>query len=411
MPRPKKPRYAGPDGRPCEPDAPGALQLPDNLYPDTKKRLNTWRYLRADGTSRSFKAPTEKAIKLAEEANAIRHTTVTVSPVVPPRHSVMAQVERYTLWREEYDPKLAKKASWKNRCNHLKAFARHFEKTKVGHLTLDTLRPWWEDLTYHQQHARRSEFNKFFNWLAGQGLTPRLEFNPFTTADDRPRLMEKGKPTVKRARLGIDPFWTIYNKAGELGFAGLQIAMGISLVTTMRRADICDLRLDKHVAENSLRKTINKSAAQRDDVYVANLQWKLDEHPMLSKLINRARELSLQHFRCPYIISHKPDQRRTGKTKDHICQVTPDRLSDMFAEVRDACNLFPARSEKYSPPTFHEIRGLSSHIYGKCYDVKQVQELMAHTDERVTKGYQAGHGIEYKEVKISVPAELLGGTF
>ena len=400
MARPKKPRFV--DG----------VQLPDNLYQDPRKRLNTWRYVKPDGTNKIFKCSLVDAIKAAEEANKLRDTTITIAPKVSPRDAVLTHVERYITWREGYDPRLVSKQSWKNRCAHMRSFAKYFDGTKVSHLNLDILRHWWETLTYHAQHARRSEFNKLFNYLAGQGITPKLEFNPFTIADDRPRLMEKGKPPVKRDRLSIENYWKIYKRASQMGYDGLQLAMAISLLTTMRRGDICDLQFDKHITATSLKKTINKSANQRDAVHVAHLEFDFKIHSILEKEIKKARELRVKNFGCPFVISHNFKQRRTGKTKSHKSQVTSDQLGKMFALVRDDLSIYPAKTNSYSPPSFHEIRALASAQYKAAgFDVKQVKELMAHTDERVTKGYQAGHGVEYTQIQISLGAEVIGGEF
>jgi len=43
--------------------------------------------------------------------------------------------------------------------------------------------------------------------------------------------------------------------------------------------------------------------------------------------------------------------------------------------------------------------------------VKDVQHLMAHTDERVTQAYQAGHGIDYKEIAIYLDEQAIGREF
>ncbi|QFT53779.1 hypothetical protein [Microbulbifer sp. THAF38] len=151
---------------------------------------------------------------------------------------------------------------WRNHCNALKPFGEDFESIPVHKAKLADLRKWRESLTFHQQHARRAEFNKFFNFLMTEGLC-KLESNPFATADDRPRLLEKGKLVKKRQRLTLEAYWTIYEKTGELGYEALQVAMGISMLTTMRRADICELNFEKHLQGEHLRKTINKSEAQR----------------------------------------------------------------------------------------------------------------------------------------------------
>ncbi|WP_170941706.1 hypothetical protein [Cellvibrio mixtus] len=45
------------------------------------------------------------------------------------------------------------------------------------------------------------------------------------------------------------------------------------------------------------------------------------------------------------------------------------------------------------------------------YSTREVQQVMAHTDERVTKGYQAGHGIEFTTIEISLGEEVIAGKF
>lgn len=399
--------------RPLKPRFSQGAALPDNLYPDARKRENHWRYRRPDGTYKIFAAQLEEAIALAAEANCQRDQINPARPrKVPDRASFTHHAGSYKQWRELNDPRLKGKASWTNRCNALNAFAEDFAYLPVHKTKLANLRTWWETLTYHQQHARRAEFNKFYNYLMAEGLTPQLESNPFTTADDRPRLLEKGKPAKKRQRLTMEAFWKIYHQAGNMGLDALQIAMGVSLVTTMRRTDICEITLEHHIDGGQLRKTINKSEAQRDSTAASHLSWNLKSYPLLGQLVKRARECSMRNLRCPYLLSHTPKQRRTGKTKDHIAQVSPDRLSDMFTEARNATGLFNRLESNQTPPTFHEVRSLASDRFKRMgYDIKDVQRLMAHTDEKVTRHYQSGHGIEYQEIGIYLDEQIIGGTF
>jgi integrase len=360
-----------------------------------------------------FTATTEKAVQIAAEANKDRDKEHTIKPPVKTAASILYWSEKYIAWREEYEPTLCELASWKNRRNQLKRFAEHFRATPVNRLTLKLITAWWHTLTAHAQHSRRAEFNKFFNYLAGQGLTPLLSSNPFTKLDDRPRTINKKKPDVKRMRLPIEDFWIIYDKAGEMGYECLQIAMGISLVTTLRREDVVQLQFDSHVTAQSLKKTVNKSEAQRGSIAAAHLEFSFTDHPLLAQLINRGRELSLKNFRCPYLVSFTPKQRRTGKTKSHVAQVTGDRLGKMFEEVREATKLYKDIGSENTPPTFHEVRALSSFMLKNAgHDVKAVQVVMAHTDPRVTMGYQARHETpEFTKVGISIAGDQLGRGF
>lgn len=398
--------------RPTKPRVFDGVVLPENLYEDARKRSDYWRYLKPDGKFKTFKAPLDEAIRLAKEANQLRDLPHHIEKALPARDSISYHAEKYIVWREEYDPTLAKKDSWVNRRNQIKAFAKEFANTSIKNITLHTLRSWWEGFSYHQQHNRRSEFNKLFNYFGGNGLTPQLASNPFTTMDDKPRLIERKKPTPKRLRLGIDQFWAIYRAAGEKGYEGLQIAMGISLVTSMRIGDICTIKFSENITETSLKKTINKSEEQRAAINAAHLEWNFNKHVLLHALVKRGRELSLKNMRCPYLVSHMPEQRRTGKTKDHFCQLTTDRLGKLFAEVRDSTKLFASIGENATPPTFHEIRALSSDRYRAMgYSTSEVKQVMAHTDERVTKGYQVGHSIEWTPIDISIEERVIKGKF
>lgn len=397
--------------RPAKPRLFDGVLLPDNLYPDARKRENYWRYLKPDGKWKIFSATLDDAVRMAGEANALRHEVVLGVNPANDRASLIYHVERYIAWRQEYDPALKEKASWSNRCNLLRSFAKDFTGVHVATLTLPVLRTWWERLSYHSQHNRRSEFNRLFNYLGGHGVVPRLDSNPFTTADDKPRLVERGRPKSKRQRLSLDQYWRIYRCAGDMGYECLQVAMAISLLTTMRIGDICSLTFVDHVASDGLRKTINKSAAQRGDINAAHLEWKFSSHPMLHSVIKRARELSLINMRCPNVVSHMPEQKRMGKTKQHICQLTPSRLTKIFGEVRDASGAIIVLDGQ-TPPTFHEVRSLASDRFrAQGYSITEVQQIMAHTDERVTKGYQAGHAIEWTPIDITLTDKVLGGEF
>lgn len=396
-------------GRPPKPRLFDGVQLPDNLYPDPRKRADHWQYVRPDGTKKTIKADLATAVKLAQEANALASNLAKRQAAPPERDSIARYVEEYIVYREGMAPKLKQKTSWKNYQGYLRSFSREFSTTPVHMLELKPIVTWWEELTPHAQRSRRAEFNKFFNWLAVHEKTPRLRSNPFSTSDDKPRVMLRPIVESKRVRLDMDAFWAIYDKAGALGMEYLQIGMGISLITTWRRGDVCHLRFDVHLFDGYLGKAISKSHEKLGERKGANLRWKLDEQPQLSALIRRARELSLKHGRCPYIVSMRPERRVMGEVKTHFAQVLPRRLSDAFTEARDATGLYnhlPADRR----PTFHFIRALSSHRYKKAgYDTKEVQTVMAHTKQEQTEHYQWGHEIEWTDVDLKLTGEALGG--
>jgi integrase len=383
--RPKKPRYI--DG----------IQLADNLYPDPKGRPGFYQYHRPDGTKRTLRADSvEMANTEAEIANGLRDQFKPEDPADKPltRSQLAFHVPVYTRYREQINPQLLTKQSWKNRKYALQQFACRFDRLRD--LEINQIRIWWDELTHSQQKLRLSEFRRFFNWLMGQGLVPAITFNPFTLADDVPRLLSREKPPKQRKPLTPAHYRDIYHKAAELDLPGLQIAMALSRYTTLRREDCCNLRFDEHLIGNTLQVIVAKSMAQKGSARAARFSWDLDEHPLLRKIINRARELSLINKRCPYLVSHMPKRKAwNSKAKKHICQVVPGRLSTMFAQARDACEI--------SGTSFHEVRGLASTLLRQQgHTVKEIQQIMAHESISTTVGYIDPSDLPFEKVGLKV---------
>lgn len=402
MARPKKVRVV--DG----------VRLADNLYPDNKGRIGHYRYFRPDGSWKHFNAPTpQDANRVAEEANAIRDKMLVGSKKdLPGRDQLSYWVPLYIKHREKNDQKLIKKSSWRNRCYAMAKFGRHFNSTPVGRISREPINEWWETLTRNQQILRQAEFKRLFNWLMGQGLCPRLEYNPFTTADDRPRLYVFGQADKARMRMTKDIFWSIYNAAGEIGYECLQIAMGVSLTTFMREGDICRLKIGDNLRDDLLKKVIGKSYEKRGSAKAARLSWNQTNYELLRQLIARGQRLSLKNGRCPYLISHEPKQKRTGKTKDHNCQVTTKRLGEMFTEAREHAKIHLNPPAGRTPTTFHEIRSLSAKLaIDAGYKLAAVQASMAHEDPETTLSYQDEHDLPYQPVPVMFTKEAIGGDF
>lgn len=395
MARPKKTRYFN------------ETPLQDNLYPDNKGREGHWRYKRPDGTFKHFFAATvPEANKIAAYTNE-RRDTYTAAPTKHSNFGTLAHyVDQFISYREEQSPDLNQKGSWQRRIYALKQFTRTVT-LPVSQLDRADIHAWWDTLSGHQQRQRHAEFRKFFNYLMGRNLLPRLQYNPFTTSDDKPKLYKKSRPKRQSKRLTRDGFWKIYQCAGELGYDCLQIAMGISLLTFMREGDICDLRLDHDIEDTLLQRVIGKSAAQKGNTNAARLKWDLGNYNLLRQLIQRSRELSLQNRRCPFVISHWPKQKRLGKTKEHLAQVTPRRLIAMFDEARKLAGFTGPNA-----PVFHGIRSLADLLAKEAgYDIKVVQHAMAHSSEEMTKAYLEGHQLPFEEVNVQFTEQDIGGNF
>lgn len=238
-------------------------------------------------------------------------------------------------------------------------------------------------------------------------LLPLISSNPFIANDGAAYAVLNPALPKQRQRITQDTFWKIYNSAGEQGLYFLQIAMAISLLTTLRRGDICELNFNEHIIGNNLKKVVNKSSAKLGEVAASKLEWDLSEHPLLRQAINRARELSLKNSACPYVLSHSYTRRNKSKNKTHIAQVLPEYLSKTFKAVRDSLGLDASQATV----SFHEVRSLSSYLLGLNYGIDKVSEVMAHTSEEMTRHYMQGHDLKFNHIGIQLSADNLKQSF
>lgn len=398
-------RKKKPMARPKKTRVYGDIVLADYLYADNKGREGHWRYKRPDNTFKHFSAATAvEANRIAEANNTRRDQMPSLKSKA--RGNLAAYIPQFIAYREEQSPDLTEKASWQNRTYAMLQLGREIA-LPLPMIDRDTIQSWWDRQTHHQQKARHAEFRKLFNYLMGRELLKSLQYNPFTTADDKPRLYLRSQPKRQSERLTRDGFWAIYNAAGKLGYPCLQIAMGISLTTFMREGDICSLKLDEHLEGTLLKKVIGKSKNQKGDAKAARLSWDVGNYELLKQLIQRARELSLVNRRCPYVISHWPKQRRLGKGKTHLAQVTPRRLITMFDEARKLAGFTGE-----NPPVFHGVRSLATKLATDSgYNIKSIQHANAHSSESMTNLYKEGHDLPFENVSILFSSSDIGGIF
>lgn len=398
MVRPKKPRYF--DG----------VLLADNLYSDPKKRAGKWCYVRPDESKRIFDADTaHEANAIAKEANKNREDFTPNNDRNTGLTQIGILIEEFIRSRENNDKRLSGLRSWKNRVYALRKFGREMSMPP-SKLSLKHINSWWDELTYYQQKLRHTEFRKAFNYWMGRGLFRQFEYNPFTTADDRPRLYLKGKPNRKRTRIkSMSEFRAIHFQAGKLGYLGLQIAMTLSLVTMLREGDILKLLISM-IKNNKFKITIGKSEAQRGHAKATRLEWDLKEHHALRMLFQQARELSLKNGRCPFVVSHMPKRINDSKFKIHAAQLTKERLAEQFREACDATKIWANLSSAKTPPTFHEVRSLADVIAHTEYTTEQIQKVMGHADEDETLLYLGDHEMPHENVEVIFTEEMLEGA-
>lgn len=413
--RPKKPRYhcGCKDLASCTHDG---ILLEDNLYTDMRKRAGYYRYRNANGDFRAFQAASvDLANAAARQANELRARGIVdvdeQGTPAPKRGQLLFHVPRYIEHMEKLNPSLSGNEQWRNVGYAFKQFALRFDDLSA--IEFDAIDAWWNELTYYQQHMRLAAFRRWFNWLMVKGLAPKLLNNPFALSYDNARLTMKVKPKKQRPKLKVSVYRKIHDKAGELGWEWLQLAMGISLYTSLREEDVATLRRKENLVDGRLRVVIGKSEAQLGEIYAARREWILKDHPLLERMIKRCLELCLMNRNCPFLISREPERwfryKGFNPLYNHVCQVKPDVISRKFAEARDRA--FPdVEFDRATNPgvCFHEVRGLSSTLYRKAgYSEEQVQFLMTHEDASTTRGYQDLDELPFDAVELKLTAEEL----
>lgn len=191
----------------------------------------------------------------------------------------------------------------------------------------------------------------------------------------------------KRDRLTLDTFTAIRGKAEPW----LQHAMDLSLLTLLRREDVASLRFaDAH--DGALWVVPAKTEGS---TYV---RLKIALNGELEALLAKARDDVVS----PYVIHRLPEkarpQHKRAKARVHHTQVLPAQLSRGFADAREAAGI-----DSDHPPTFHEIRSLGGALLReKGWKLAEVQALMGHASEAMTKLYMDGHDVPWQAVSTGI---------
>lgn len=351
------------------------------VYTDPKGRPNKWRVKLPNGSY--------KTITAASETQAVFAAEAALAQFEAPPGEWLELVNRHINRREAGSPGLADKAKWQGSRYVLRKFAATFEsKCKPTSVTMTHFLDYWDTLTRHQQDNLRPELNRFIKWCMLSQLIV-LPSNPIELLD------KKALPAKKRQRLTQGMFDGVLRVAAEKGYDGLVQACRLSLLTTLRRGDLAELRWDD-IRDGSLYVTVNKSVASRGEVEATRLRWDLQKHSELLKELKECRRLAMMNRDCPFVLSHFGANRR-GKTKEHACQMTPDMISKQFTE----CIRELIRADDH--PTFHEIRSLAAaNLEQMGAPGETISKIMAHTDESTTELYLVGHERKFFDVDYSV---------
>lgn len=202
--------------------------------------------------------------------------------------------------------------------------------------------------------------------------------------DDNPaKVTRKVAHERKRERLTPDAYAAIWQQAAPW----LRNAMDLSLLTLLRREDVVSMRF-ADARDGALWVVPSKTEGS------SGVRLRIATTPALDALLARCRDDVVS----PYLIHRLPgrarpsDQRAQART--HHTQVLPEQLSRAFADARDAAGVGGD-----NPPTFHEIRSLGgAMLREQGWTLGQVQALMGHASETMTKVYLDGHEQPWCEV-------------
>lgn len=206
--------------------------------------------------------------------------------------------------------------------------------------------------------------------------------------DDNPALAtRKFTHERKRERLTLDVYRSIWEKAPTW----VRNAMDLSLLTLLRREDVVSLKF-ADVRAGSLWVVPTKT----EDSTGVRLQIAVGLE--LEALLQRARDDVVS----PFIVHRLPEkarpQEKRAKARTHHTQVLPEQLSRAFADARDEAGV-----DGVNPPTFHEIRSLGGALLQQAgWTLQQVQALMGHSSETMTKVYLEGHDTPWQQVYTGI---------
>ncbi len=206
--------------------------------------------------------------------------------------------------------------------------------------------------------------------------------------DDNPALStRKFSHERKRERLTIEVYRAIWEKAPTW----VRIAMDLSLLTLLRREDVVSLKFS-----DSRGGSLWVVPSKTEESSGVRLQIAVGAE--LEAVLGRARDAVVS----PFVVHRLPEKARPqdkrAKARTHHTQVLPEQLSRAFADARDDAGI-----DGDNPPTFHEIRSLGGALLkDEGWTVQQVQALMGHSSESMTKVYLEGHDSPWQSVSTGI---------
>jgi len=203
------------------------------------------------------------------------------------------------------------------------------------------------------------QLERIFAYCYRAGLLPLTHTNPASV------LEKKKTPEAKRERLGLNEYKAIYAKAPQW----LRVGMDLMLHTGLRPGDVVNLKFSQY--DDGVLSVSTAKTGKRLAIRLSEGERGIVEKARLSGIVSE------------YIVHRLPDRRGRRKRGKSPTQLTVPQLSNKFSEIRTELGIGGE-----NPPTLYEIRSLSSRLYELAgRDRKEIQALLAHTDQRMTDHY------------------------
>lgn len=259
--------------------------------------------------------------------------------------------------------------------NYLERIAEAIGHIVVTSVTVRDLSSAFSDAPATTYIKIRSTLVALFDFALSRGHIPHHMGNPASV------LERKSEPKVQRQRLTEADYYTILNHEDTPEY--LRISMMLMMQMTTRPIDVVNLKFSQYrdgVLWTKIRKT-------------KKIQG-LKLRPQAEAVLHRARQSGIA---SPYIVHALPGRHvakeHRSAHRDHPTQLTTDKLSRTFSEIRDTLGIGAGKNG--TPPTLYEVRSLAVRKYkAQGENRKNLIALLAHTDDDTIEIYEDERDIE-----------------
>lgn len=369
----------------------GNQDLPPFVSVNKKDNGTTYfRYLMPDGTRVSLGTDKSEAVLTALTLNAeLARNPALLSRILNKRDKKEQEnnpIPFFEWARKEFAKRLLTMkyadSVRNNQRQMLNRYGKLWDEKRINDITHLDVTAFMNTLPPHAYVKHKAFMEDLWQFFLHQGWTK--ENHPANT-------MEAIIPEKDRLPISHDQLMAIRAISPDY----LVRAIDVALHSLQRRGDIVKLhRTMINILNNTL--TVYQGKSQN---YAKPIWIEIDMHPELRDAVIACLTDPLA-FRCPYLMHYQPKLiNKQVQSKVHFMAMTPNWLSNEFAEYRDKSGLFDHLEAKQKP-TFHEIRALGEFMVKEKYGKEYAKALAGHETDEMYDHYVGRHE-EVKPERIS----------